>query len=192
MTRGRHMRSNMTACLALLVAFCGASAARATTIERMSLEKMSRTAKVIVLARCLGNSTNQVTGEIWTFTNFAVEQVWRGTAPAQIRVRLLGGRAGNLTSNVSGVPRFQAGEEVLLFLEPTSRGDFSVVSWEQGTFPFAAVRRRAVKAPRRIPLRLKRSTRRHAALRPRVFAARLLICCTRAWMRLCAAPKEWQ
>jgi hypothetical protein len=49
-------------------------------------------------------------------------------------VRLLGGRAGNLTSSVSGVPRFQAGEEVLLFLEPTSRGDFSVVSWEQGTF----------------------------------------------------------
>jgi hypothetical protein len=134
MTRGRQMRSEITACLMLLVAVCGASAAKATTIERMSLEKMSRTAKVIVRARCLGNSTNQGAGEIWTFTNFAVEQVWRGAAPAQITVRLLGGRAGNLTSSVSGVPRFQAGEEVLLFLEPTPRGDFSVVSWEQGTF----------------------------------------------------------
>jgi hypothetical protein len=134
MTRGKHMRSKLTACLALLFAICGASAARATTIERMPLEKMSRMAKVIVRARCTGNSTSQNAGEIWTLTNFAVEQVWRGTAPAQITVRLLGGRVGNLTSSVSGVPRFRAGEEVLLFLEPTSRGDFSVVSWEQGTF----------------------------------------------------------
>ena len=117
------MRSKIwiASCVALLVAICGASAARATTIERMSLEKMSRTAKVIVRARCVGNSTTQDAGEIWTFTNFAVEEVWRGAAPAQITVRLLGGRAGNLTSSVSGVPRFQAGEEVLLFLEPTAR-----------------------------------------------------------------------
>ena len=128
------MRSKLTGCLALLVAICSASAARATTIERMTLEKMSRTAKVIVRARCLGNSTNRDAGEIWTFTDFTVEEVWRGAAPAQITVRLLGGRAGNLTSSVSGVPRFQVGEEVLLFLEPTPRGDFSVVSWEQGTF----------------------------------------------------------
>jgi len=35
---------------------------------------------------------------------------------------------------VSGVPRFRAGEEVVLFLEPTKRGDFSVTSWMQGTF----------------------------------------------------------
>jgi hypothetical protein len=120
--------------VALLVAICSAGKARATTIERMSLEKMSRTAKVIVRARCTGNSTSEDAGEIWTFTNFAVEQVWRGTAPNQITVRLLGGRRGNLTSSVSGVPRFRAGEEVVLFLEPTARGDFSVVSWEQGTF----------------------------------------------------------
>jgi hypothetical protein len=98
------------------------------------LKNSARTAKVIVRARCVGNSTSQDAGEIWTFTNFAVEQVWQGAAPAQITVRLLGGRAGNLTSSVSGVPRFRAGEEVLLFLEPTARGDFSVVSWEQGTF----------------------------------------------------------
>ena len=136
MTMRRQMRSKIwiALCAALLAAMCAASTARATTIERMSLEKMSRTAKVIVRARCAGNFTGQDAGEIWTFTSFEVKQVWRGKAPGLIRVRLLGGRAGNLTSSVSGVPRFRAGEEVLLFLEPTPRGDFSVVSWEQGTF----------------------------------------------------------
>jgi len=136
MTMRRKMRNKIwiASCVALLFAICDASPASATTIERMSIEKMSRTAKVIVRARCVGNSTRQNAGEIWTFTNFAVEQVWRGAAPSQITVRLLGGRDGNLTSSVSGVPRFRAGEEVLLFLEPTPRGDYSVVSWEQGTF----------------------------------------------------------
>jgi hypothetical protein len=129
-----HIRSKNLVWAAMLAAVCATSAARATTIERMSLEKMSQTSKIIVRAQCIGNSTTQDAGEIWTFTNFEVEDVWRGSAPSQITVRLLGGRAGNLTSSVSGVPRFRAGEEVLLFLEPTLRGDFSVVSWKQGTF----------------------------------------------------------
>jgi hypothetical protein len=105
----------------------------ATTLARMSLEKMARAAPLIVRARCAGNSTGWDAGEIWTFTNFDVEEIWRGSAPPEISVRLLGGRVGNLTSTVSGVPRFQPGEEVILFLEPTPRGDFSVTSWTQGT-----------------------------------------------------------
>ena len=119
-------------CAALLLAMC--ATARATTLERMSLAKMSRTATLIVRARCLGSSAGWDAGEIWTLTSFSVEEVWRGSAPPRITVRLLGGRAGNLTSSVSGVPRFRSGEEVILFLEPTPRREFSVVSWEQGTF----------------------------------------------------------
>ena len=118
---------------AALLATTGVTA-RATTLLRMPLGKMSQTAKVIVRARCAGNSTRWDAGEIWTFTTFDVEETWRGSPPEQFTVRLLGGRLGNLTSSVSGVPRFSAGEDVILFLEPTRRGDFSVVGWEQGTF----------------------------------------------------------
>ena len=35
---------------------------------------------------------------------------------------------------MDGAPRFQPGEEVILFLERTRAGDFSVTSWVQGTF----------------------------------------------------------
>jgi hypothetical protein len=122
-------------------AFCGAvlllavgGAAKATTLVHMSVAQMSRAAQVIVRARCLENSTGWDAGEIWTFTSFEVQEVWQESAPPRITVRLLGGRAGNLTSSVAGVPRFHVGEEVVLFLERTPRGDFSVVSWEQGTF----------------------------------------------------------
>jgi len=107
---------------------------RATTIERMSLAQMASAAELIVRGRCVENSTGWDAGEIWTFTSFDVAEVWSGTALERITVRLLGGRAGNITSTVSGVPRFRPGEDVVLFLEPTASGDYSVVSWSQGTF----------------------------------------------------------
>lgn len=123
-----------------IVCFCGAlfatagAATAATTLLRMSLAEMSQTARVIVRARCAGNSTGWDAGEIWTFTSFDSKETWRGSTPARFTVRLLGGRIGNLTSSVSGVPRFGPGEDVVLFLEATARGDFSIVGWEEGTF----------------------------------------------------------
>jgi hypothetical protein len=107
---------------------------RPTTLERMSIETMSHVAPLIVRARCTSNVVGWDAGEIWTFTSFETRENWKGQAPQQITVRLLGGSVGTLTSSVSGIPHFRPGEEVILFLEPTSRGDFSIVSWEEGTF----------------------------------------------------------
>ena len=116
------------------ISFATSASVPATTLKRMSLPDLSRAAHTIVRARCLANSTRWDTGEIWTFTTFHVEEIWKGSAPAQITVRLLGGKSGNLTSTVSGVPRFSPSEELVLFLERTPAQDFSIVSWVQGTF----------------------------------------------------------
>jgi len=114
-----------------------AATASATTLERMSVAKMTQNAQLVVRAQCLANSVAWDGGEIWTFTSFEVEDSWKGAptgAAQQVTVRLLGGSVGHLTSTVSGVPRFRPGEEVILFLQSTARGDFSIVSWVQGTF----------------------------------------------------------
>ena len=114
-----------------------ATSASATTLERMSVAKMTQAAQLVVRAQCVANSTGWDGGEIWTFTSFAVEDAWKGApsgAAQQLTVRLLGGSVGNLSSTVSGVPRFRPGEEVILFLQSTARGDYSIVSWVQGTF----------------------------------------------------------
>lgn len=118
----------------LLGSFLFGYSTQGTTIERMSLAKLVHTAPIIVRAKCLTNATSWDAGEIWTFASFSTEEKWKGPAPTQFRVRLLGGRVGPLTSSVSGVPHFQPGEEVVLFLEPSGRGDFRVTSWVQGTF----------------------------------------------------------
>ena len=108
--------------------------AHATTLMRMSLAQLTQASQEIVRARCVANNTAWDDGEIWTLTTFDVEETWRGSTSATITVRLLGGRTAQFTSRVSGVPRFHPGEDVVLFLEGTSRGDYSVVSWQQGTF----------------------------------------------------------
>jgi hypothetical protein len=121
-------------CLGLFLLFNVIPSTHATTLARMSLAQMARTAQQIVRARCVANATAWDAGEIWTFTTFDVQETWRGAASGRIMVRLLGGRTDKFTSTVAGVPRFRPGEEVVLFLESTARGDLSVVSWEQGTF----------------------------------------------------------
>jgi hypothetical protein len=118
----------------LFAALLVCPSASATTFARMSVAEMTHTAPLIVRAKCAGNTVDWEEGEIWTFTEFEIEETWRGNAPGKIMVRLLGGRLGSITSAVSGVPRFHSGEEVVLFLEAAPRGNFSVVSWEQGTF----------------------------------------------------------
>jgi len=110
------------------------NAAAPTTLAHMSIAKLTKSSRLIIRARCVENSSAWDAGEIWTFSTFEPSEIWKGASPQRVSVRLLGGRVGNLTSNVSGVPRFHAGEEVVLFLAPTTRGDFSVVSWVQGTF----------------------------------------------------------
>jgi hypothetical protein len=126
--------------LVVLALLLGALSANSTTLVRMSIAQMTHAAQLVVRAHCTANSTAWDGGEIWTFSSFAVEETWKRSPAAgtisnsYLTVRLLGGTVGNLNSVVSGVPRFTPGEEVVLFLEPSARGDYSVVSWIQGTF----------------------------------------------------------
>ena len=127
----------------LLVACCNAVAA--TSLEKMSIEKMAGAAQMIVRAQCVANAAQWEAGEIWTFTTFEVSESWKGAASQRVTVRLLGGTVGGVTSHVSGVPRFRVGEGVILFLEPTRRADFTVVSWQQGTFRIGRDQRSGVE-----------------------------------------------
>jgi hypothetical protein len=47
---------------------------------------------------------------------------------------LPGGRINHTEVRIEGVPAFSTGEEIILFVEKTSAGDYGVTSWAQGTF----------------------------------------------------------
>ena len=106
----------------------------ATTLMRMSLDDLTISAGAVARVRCVARESHWDRGEIWTFTRFAVVESWKGSLPSHVTIRLLGGHVGHLTSIVPGVPRFEPGDEAVLFLETTRAGDFSVTGWAQGTF----------------------------------------------------------
>lgn len=110
------------------------SAAFATTIVRMDLATLARSAEIIVRARCLSTEARLEGGSAWTFDNFEVIETFKGSPPQTLCMRLPGGRVGHLETKVEGVPRFVVGEEVVLFVEQTSAGDYGITSWAQGTF----------------------------------------------------------
>ena len=141
MNNRANIRSGARPFLLVLLFLGTVFTAQGTTFARLTISEMSQKASAIVRARCVANRVVEVSGEIWTLTTFDVKKTWRGAVPDRITVRLLGGTSGNLTSHVAGIPRFRPGEEVILFLSPTRHsvasanpGDFSVVSWQQGTF----------------------------------------------------------
>ena len=73
---------------------------------------------------------------MYTFTEFAVAQRLKGTAPQTIVVKQMGGHADGLIQRVSGLRYFQDGESALLFLRPSAARDGShvVVGMMQGNF----------------------------------------------------------
>jgi hypothetical protein len=119
---------------ALMAATATVGIARGTVFAPMSTEDLARAAVAILRGRCVGSIVEMRGGEIWTVTSIEIHETWKGDVPRVVRVRLLGGRAANITSHVDGVPQFRAGEDVVLFLSRSASGDFSVLSWAQGTF----------------------------------------------------------
>lgn len=118
----------------LLGAFGITPLLHATTLARMSLSQMASASDLVVRARCVMSVSGWAQGSIWTVTQFDVLETLKGAPQSHVQVRLPGGRVGHFTMNVEAVPRFQPGEDGVLFLQKSSGGDYSVISWAQGTF----------------------------------------------------------
>jgi hypothetical protein len=103
--------------------------ARSTT-----LAQLVNAATVVVHAKAVANQRLWHDGEIWTVTSFRVIETWKGSAPPEIDVWMIGGHVGRIISYVPGAPRFRPGEEAVLFLEPTRTGEMSITAWGEGTF----------------------------------------------------------
>lgn len=111
--------------------------ANATTLARMRFQELTRQATAIARLRCLGMKSFWENGEIWTDTNFEVVEQAKGSLPAVVKVRTLGGTLGHLHSRVEEVPAFHPGEEAYLFLWGRAGEPLRVLGWSQGTFRIA-------------------------------------------------------
>ncbi len=107
---------------------------RATTLARLSLDQLAAGSDAVARVRCASTQSLWEYGTIWTVTTARVVENVKGNLPAQIALRLPGGRVGHLTASVEGTPKFQPGDEAFVFLKRTPAGRFTVAGWVEGTF----------------------------------------------------------
>jgi hypothetical protein len=132
----------MRYCGAALLLALGALPAAATQFRLMDLDEMVRRADQVVHARALSSrvETDPQTHAHYTVTRFEVIESGLGTlhGGAELELRLLGGHAPGSAyrTTVPGMPRFEPGEERILFLRATPDGRWLIVG-ERGALRLA-------------------------------------------------------
>ena len=107
--------------------------AQATTVQRLSLEDMTKKASSIVVGKVKDSRAFWSGKLILTTTTIDVTETIKGQTSRSIQLTTVGGTVGDTTLQVSGMPAFQAGEDAVVFVERS--GSFStVVGLTQGKF----------------------------------------------------------
>jgi hypothetical protein len=121
---------------ALLSALLGAASVCAATLEKLSVEEMSRKSTTIVRGRvtsCAGETQGSL---ILTRCRLQVVEYWKGTL-ADPSFVLPGGRYQGLVQTFTGTPTMVEGQEYVLFLWTGKSGKPQVIGLSQGSFSLA-------------------------------------------------------
>jgi hypothetical protein len=113
--------------------------APASQVRPINLEEMTQRADRIFSGRCIGvrAEVDPGLGQVVTYVTFMAQRTVKGSAQGKVTIRLLGDQIEDdgPGRGIEGVPRFRAGEEVVLFLYGDSgRGLTSPVGLGQGKF----------------------------------------------------------
>lgn len=122
---------------ALVLAVAGP--ALSTTLLRFSIERMSREAVMVVQGHVAWDYSARPDpdGPIYTFTGIEVTRCMGGDCPEAVTLKHRGGTVGDITTFIPGMPRFEPGQEVVLFLEHDPEGEpdmYYTVGMAQGFF----------------------------------------------------------
>ncbi len=123
---------------AALLAVLLAGTATATTLKRFSLEQVADASREIVVATA--RRTTVVRGGeprnlIFTEVEFGTLDVWKGSVSGStVTYRFAGGKIGERTLLVPGVPKFDVGKRYALFVDPDGDALCPTIGWVQGCY----------------------------------------------------------
>ena len=112
------------------------AAAQATLVPRLSLEQLAAGSELVVHGTVVRRwAAWGPSGQfIWTHHEVRLADVLKGRPALSVVVSEPGGEIGNIGMAVAGAPRYQVGQEVVLFLERTPIGYLRGSGWGQGNF----------------------------------------------------------
>ena len=123
------------------LALVGAQVAFATTVQKLSLQELTKKSNSIVMARVedASASWDAAHKEIYTYITLRVLQGVKGNkAETTITLRQIGGTVDNIASIVPGMPSFRKGEEVVVFLTQKDAAGYPwVMGLQQGKYSIA-------------------------------------------------------
>lgn len=128
--------------LALLIGFATAvvvPTTQALTVIPPTFEQLVSTAEVVVDGEVTGVRAELSSYEgrplVYTFVTIRVLDALKGTPGETIDMRMLGGTVGDVTLQVSGVPKFRVGERNLFFIEGNGVNFCPLVAVPHGYYP---------------------------------------------------------
>ena len=74
---------------------------------------------------------------IYTYISIGVDEILKGESRRSLLIKQLGGTVGSLVMTVSGMPGFEVGAGVIVFLEDSGNGTFQIVGLNQGKYVIA-------------------------------------------------------
>ncbi len=120
------------------LALVGAQVAFATTVQKLTLQELTKKSESIVMARVddAVSSWDTAHKEIYTYFTLSVLQPVKGSkGVTTITLRQIGGTVGNIASVVPGMPNFRKGEEVVVFLTQKDAAGYPwVMGLQQGKY----------------------------------------------------------
>ena len=119
--------------VAILTFFQAGSGA---SVRRMTMDSLVRASELVIYGRALASSSlwDPATETIWTQTEFAVLDGAKGNPARTIIVSEPGGIIGDVGHLFPGVPRFDSGQEVVLFLYRTPANRLRISGLLQGVY----------------------------------------------------------
>lgn len=109
--------------------------AEATLAEAKTFDEKVENAASIVVGRCVSKESRWDAARQWilTYHRFEVEKAIKGVPARDLTIVIPGGTVGEITQDAVGVPKFEIGDEHVLFVRNTQAGP-TVLYFDQGTY----------------------------------------------------------
>lgn len=103
-------------------------------VLKKSIDELTNESTLIVKGQVVGKESywNDAHNQIWSSIRVRISEYLKGEGGSEISLRVPGGTVRDTTLHVSDAAPFEVGEEVLLFLNPSSY--YPVVGWFQGKY----------------------------------------------------------
>jgi hypothetical protein len=113
-----------------------AALAMASTVQKLSFERLVDTSDVIVEGRVAEVKSHRSPDGSFSTTRIAVSvaEQFKGKKVPSVVIEQPGGPIGDVVQGSPGMPEFSADEQVIIFLQRHSRETYSVVGGKQGKF----------------------------------------------------------